>query len=116
MSKKEVDDRHVSLESGALVISKEGISLVSPSPSSFFTDDPDLASWVEDEINNHSIVSFDSDIGFEGIINLLSYLMFAVENEKWKEEFVDELERVYEEQNRQTPPEKKTPPHLRVIK
>lgn len=116
MDSENADNRELSQDAGALVISKEGMSLVPPKASSFFVDDPDLAQWVEEEITNSGTIHFESELGFEGITNILSYLMYAMERADWKEEFVDELESAYEEQNKQTPPEKKIPPYLKVVK
>ena len=102
--------------SGALIISKDGISLMAPKASGFFVEDPELASWVEDEMTKSGVVHFDSELGFEGIINFLSYLMYAMEKGEWKDEFVSELEESYVLEDKQTPPEKKIPPYLRVVK
>ena len=115
-NEKTEDNRVIPPTAGALLISKDGMSLVPPNAQSFFVDDPDLAQWVEDEMLKTDVIHFGSELGFEGIINILSFLMYAMEKDEWKNEFIDELEETYAKEDKKTPPEKKIPPYLRVVK
>ena len=76
-------------------------------------DNPELAEFVEDELNSSNGIEFGQELGFEDIINILSYLMYAMERQDWKTEFIQALELSYEEEARQ---EKPKAPHLKVVK
>tara|TARA_Y100000590_G_scaffold334517_1_gene380613 strand:- start:33 stop:383 length:351 start_codon:yes stop_codon:yes gene_type:complete len=104
-------------ETGAIIVSSDMLKVIPPDPTNFFVDDPELATFVEAELNNSPGIKFGHDLGFEDIINILSYLMYAMERPDWKSEFIQALEMSYDEEARQVEQSAKSKaPHLKVIK
>jgi len=103
-------------DSGALVFRPGGLEMFVPKfPDDLKSEDPEYNKAIQEELDSFKSVTHDFPAAtFDEIVNIISYLMYALERDDWKASFIDELELVIKTASDNQAEEKRS--HLRLVK
>lgn len=105
----------LSKDSGALIFRPGGLEMIIPKFDKDPEEDPEFASEVQAGLEEFKNMAHNFPAAtFDEIVNVMSYLMYALERDDWKETFVKELEVILELATKKRIEDNRS--HLRLVK
>jgi len=104
-------------DSGAVIITPASIEVVLPTPNDENSEDLEMAVYVKEDMETSARVELEHSVGFEGIVNIITYILYALDRGDWKQEFLESMEesmKQIEENERQAEIAKRRS-HLRLV-